>query len=97
MQKTKDIFEGSQDSGKGMQNTLAKYVAYYPLILLSLAVFIGAGYYYIRITPPKYQAATLLMIKNSGESGDKDLVENALQGNKQERELSNEIVLMTSG
>lgn len=97
MQKTKDFFEGSQDSGKGMQNTLAKYVAYYPLILLSLAVFIGAGYYYIRITPPKYQATTLLMIKNSGESGDKDLVENALQGNKQERELSNEIVLMTSG
>ncbi|RZL13135.1 MAG: polysaccharide biosynthesis tyrosine autokinase, partial [Pedobacter sp.] len=76
------------------KSTFAKYAAYYPFILLTLAISIGIAYYYIRITPPKYEASALLMIKTSDGAyygGTEDLVSNALSG-KQQSNIAREIV-----
>jgi len=97
MQQKNSFFEVTPTGEKSMKDSLAKYLAYYPLVLLSLAVFIGAAYYYIHITPPKYQASTLLMVRNAGRSSsDEDLVAKAMQG-KQEVDMGNEILMLSSG
>jgi capsular exopolysaccharide synthesis family protein len=98
MQENKNFISGDQQRGNSIANVFSKYFAYYPLILASLAIFIGVGYYYTRITPPKYQASTLLMIKNgSGDySNGEDLISNAM-GGKQVSNIKREIIKMTSG
>lgn len=93
MQENKAFLESAQGESDSGKNTFAKYAAYYPYILLSLAICVGIGYYYIRVTPPKYEASTLLMIKtNTNESyGADDLVSSALNG-KQQANIAREIV-----
>lgn len=92
MQENKSLIEGAPAGSESTKNSVAKYAAYYPLILLTLAVFLGAAYYYVRITPPKYQATAMLMIKtNDQDYGSKDLVSNALNG-KQYANISKEVV-----
>lgn len=95
MQSNNGILEGNQNREDGVKNAFSKYLAYYPIILVTLAVFLGVGYYYVRITPPKYVATTLLMIKTN-ETGEGDLVGNALNG-KSLANINREIVQLQSG
>lgn len=98
MQENRAFLEGTQTGSDSIKSILAKYAAYYPFILLSLAIFIGIGFYYIRMTPPKYEASTLLMIKTNEDSyySSDDLVSNALSG-KQQANISREIVQLKAG
>lgn len=98
MQENKGFLEVAQNSGDSINHVFSKYAAYYPFILLSLALFTGIGFYYIRITPPKYEATTLLMIKtnDNGYSSSEDLVSNALNG-KQQANIAREIVQLQAG
>ncbi|HEV7329733.1 MAG TPA: polysaccharide biosynthesis tyrosine autokinase [Flavisolibacter sp.] len=99
MQVNRDILEVNQDGGDSIKNFFSKYAAYYPLIILSLVIFIGAGYYYIRITPPKYEASVMLMIKTGEDAsygGEGDLVGNALAG-KSGANIAREVVQLKSG
>lgn len=97
MQQKNGFIEVAPTGEKSMKDSLAKYFAYYPLVLLSLAIFIGAAYYYVRKTPPKYQASTLLMVKNAGASSSQDdLVAKALEG-KQQVDMGNEVIMLSAG
>lgn len=97
MQENKAFIESAQGESDSIKNTFSKYAAYYPYILLTLAVFISIGYYYIRVTPPKFEASTLLMIKTNDQEyyGGEDLVSSALSG-KQQSNIAREIVQLNA-
>ncbi|ANE49246.1 GumC family protein [Flavisolibacter tropicus] len=89
-----------EESGKGkdIKEILTKYLAFYPLFIISLAICLGVGYYYIRITPPLYKATATILVKGNsseGASSNADLIESALSG-KPQINLSNEILQLTS-
>lgn len=83
-----------------IRELLFKYLAYLPLFLLSIAVFTGGGYLYIRYTVPKYKAVANMYIRtgddvvtnNSGvnNSGNNDFISSALFGGKKVN-IDNEI------
>jgi len=75
-----------------VREILFKYLAYLPLFLLSIAVFTGGGYLYIRYTIPKYKAVANMYIRTGDDvvtnnssvtnSGNNDFISSALFGGK---------------
>lgn len=96
MQETKDIF-GGNGNDRGVKEIIGHYLSFYPLFIISLALCLGAGYYYIRTTPPRYIASASLLVKGNagggGNSSPDDLIESALNG-KREVSLNNELVML---
>lgn len=77
-----------------------RYLAYWPLFLLSLIICISVGFSYIRYATPIYRATTLILVKgdenNGGTRNTEDLIRTALEGGASPSNLDNEIQLLTS-
>jgi len=57
----------------------AKYKHFWPLVLLSISVFVGIAFVYIKITPPSYLRKAQVMIReNSGSAEISSIVGNKL-------------------
>src|SRR5881394_313902 len=97
MQGNKELF-GSANTGLIIKEQLLKYRAHWPLIVIVLAVCIGAGFLYTHYTTPKYIATTSVLIKGATEGStgaSNDLIETALNG-KREISLNNDILVISS-
>ncbi len=83
-----------QKSTKTFKDHLFKYLAKWPIFLITLTICIGAGFISARYTTPKYLANLVFYVKSANRvSG--DLIEEALSG-KREINLNNEMLLLTS-
>jgi capsular exopolysaccharide synthesis family protein len=94
MADSKNGIFGEDRNGLTIREILSKYIAKWPIFLISLIVCIGAGIYYFRYTAPKYEASTSLMVI-SNFAKVSDVIEDALKG-KQEINLTNEILYLSS-
>ena len=81
-----------------VREKLSRYVAAWPLFLLSLMFCLGLAFFYTRYTSPKYLSQLTFLVKNGDNSQPKseDLIEAAMNGRKQIN-LNNEILLLKSG
>jgi capsular exopolysaccharide synthesis family protein len=89
--------------GKNAKEILLKYLSYYPLFLLCLALSISGGYAYIRYAVPLYQSNTAINVKgetssSKGGSGsaNSDLISNAMNGGRPVINLDNELARLRS-
>ncbi len=83
-------------SAKSFKDTLLTYLYYWPLFLISLLLFLAAGFAYIRYSIPLYVANTIINVKGDvgtgkGGSNQGDLINNAMNGGKATINLDNEL------
>lgn len=72
-----------------------KYFQYWPWFLVSLILFLGAAFYYIKTAPSTYQTSALILIDKKQEENTKIITINTNQ-KKDEDNLEDEIRLITS-
>ena len=72
-----------------------KYFQYWPWFLVSLILFLGAAFYYIKTAPSTYQTSALILIDKKQEENTKIITINTDQ-KKDEDNLEDEIRLITS-
>lgn len=78
-----------------------RYLAYWPLFLVTLVTCVATGIIYIRYATPVYRASTLILVKGDQNNGGgarntEDLIRTALEGGSRPNNLDNEIQLLTS-
>src|SRR3954462_6933748 len=79
------------------KETIVRYLSLYPLFIISLVICLGASVLYIRYSVPKYNATTLILVKNAADpplAGSKDIVDNAVSGGN--TNLENDMMLLRS-
>lgn len=72
-----------------------KYFQYWPWIVASLIVFIGAAFFYIKTVPPKYQTSALIFIDKNEEDKTKIITISTDQKSNDDN-VEDEIRLITS-
>lgn len=78
-----------------LKKEFLKYFQYWPWFLLSLIVFVGAAYIFIKITPPTYQTFATILIDKKQEDKTK-IITISTDKKSNEDNLEDEIRLMTS-
>jgi len=95
-----NLFGTDKSSSFTLKEHFRRYLAYWPLFLLSLIICIAMGFMYIRYATPVYRASTLILVKgdqnNGGTRNTEDLIRTALEGGSRPNNLDNEIQLLTS-
>jgi capsular exopolysaccharide synthesis family protein len=82
--------------GLSVKDLLKKYVAYWPVFILSFGIFIGGAILYLRKATPKYIASALILVKGEKKStSPEDLISTALVATKSSN-MENELQLMRS-
>ncbi len=99
MDSESELFTENAGRGFTIKEIALKYLSQWRFFLLSLAVCVGIGLLYLRYTPPKYGANTLVLVKGS-QSGataqvSSDLVGTALNS-KLQGNLNNELISLGS-
>ena len=95
-----DVFENSEESKNQKltaKEVMLKYVAYFPLFVLSLSLFLVAAFLYLRYAVPVYTVNTTLLIKDDqgrGGSGSDEL--ESMIFLKKSINLDNEIEILRS-
>ncbi|MEO8399545.1 MAG: polysaccharide biosynthesis tyrosine autokinase [Ignavibacteriaceae bacterium] len=95
MEEEKEFYSGNA-GGLTIKEHLSKYLAYYPLFIISLIVCVGAGLIYLRYAIPKYRATALIFVKNDKKGTPNDLIETAITGTPVATNLDNEVELLNS-
>ncbi|MBC7888290.1 MAG: polysaccharide biosynthesis tyrosine autokinase [Ferruginibacter sp.] len=86
----------AKKAGPSIMDHVKKYLAYWPVFILSLGIFIGGAMLYLRKATPKYIATTMILVKGESKgSTQQDLISNALVA-KRGSNLENELLLMRS-
>ena len=93
-------FEPGNKTKFSLREIIFKYLAYLPLFLLSIAIFIGGAVIYIRYTIPKFKATANMLVKSNDEnsisaSGSNDFINSALFGGKRAN-IDNELEKLRS-
>lgn len=91
----KELFGGST-GGLSIKEQVTKYLSFWPLFIISIAVCVGAGIIYLRYAVPMYKATALVFVKNDKSGGSTDLIQTAITGDPIRSNLDNEIQLMKS-
>ncbi|MDB5205625.1 MAG: hypothetical protein JWR72_700 [Flavisolibacter sp.] len=83
-------------SSKSLKDTVLSYLYYWPLFLISLFLFLGVGYVYIRYTVPLYEANTIINVRGEtttsrSTQGSSDLINTAMNGGRSAINLDNEL------
>ncbi len=82
--------------GLSVKDILKKYIAYWPVFILSFSIFIGGAILYLRKATPKYIATALILVKGEKKStSPEDLISTALVATKSSN-MENELQLMRS-
>jgi capsular exopolysaccharide synthesis family protein len=97
MERDNEVFASESAKGVSIKEVVLKYLAYFPLFIVSFIICVGAGYLYIRYTVPKFSTSTLILVKGTqgGSKSKEDLVGSALTGELQGN-LSNELISLRS-
>ena len=82
--------------GSTIKDQIKKYLAYWPVFILSMGIFIGGAILYLRKATPKYTANALILVKGERKSTlQDDLISNALVASRSNN-MENELELMRS-
>ena len=73
-----------------------RYLTYWKWILLSIILFIGAGYYYLLRQAPIYTSYASVLLKENNQSSSENLLLNELAPNSFSNSIMDEIALMKS-
>lgn len=96
MEEEKDLFSGNS-SGLTIKEQVSKYLAFYPLFIISVILCVSAGIIYLRYAVPMYKASALLFVKSDKTGNNStDLIKTAITGDPMKSNLDNEIQLMSS-
>ncbi len=95
MEEEKELYSESA-GGLTIKEYVLKYLSYYPLFIISVALCVGAGLLYLRYAIPKYRATTLIFVKNDKKGVSDDLIETALTGAPSRANLDNEVQLINA-
>jgi tyrosine-protein kinase Etk/Wzc len=95
-----NLFGNDKSSNLTIKEHFLRYLAYWPLFLVSLIICITAGVIYTRYATPIYRAGTLILVKGDQNNGNarntEDLIRTALEGGTRPNNLDNEIQLLNS-
>lgn len=96
-----NLFGTDKNSGFTLKEHFRRYLAYWPLFLVTLVTSVAIGTLYVRYATPVYRASTLILVKGDPNSGGgtrntEDLIRTALEGGTRPNNLDNEIQLLTS-
>jgi tyrosine-protein kinase Etk/Wzc len=95
MQKNKYIV--SQENEETIaQKVVSKYLPYWPLILLSFIIAIGAGYAYLKFATPIYEANATLIIKDEKKGNEESKLMESLDQISSKKIVENEIEVLQS-
>jgi uncharacterized protein involved in exopolysaccharide biosynthesis len=78
-----------------LKKDFIKYFHYWPWFLLSLILFVGAAFIFIKIMPPTYQTSALIFIDKKQEDKSKIITISTDQKSNEDN-LEEEIRLITS-
>ncbi len=96
MEEEKELFSEST-GGLSIKEQVSKYLAYYPLFIISVVICLSAAIIYLRYAVPMYKATVLVFVKNDKTANSStDLVKTAITGEPTNTNLDNEIQLMSS-
>ncbi|TDG37695.1 polysaccharide biosynthesis tyrosine autokinase [Pedobacter changchengzhani] len=84
-----------QDEVFNLRDLLNKYVYHWPVFVLSVFLFLTAGYLYLRYTQPIYMVTSSLLIKEKDRSASSDVL-SKLDPSKGSKSLDNEIEILKS-
>ncbi|MEO8819560.1 MAG: polysaccharide biosynthesis tyrosine autokinase [Ginsengibacter sp.] len=79
-----------------MQQFASKYVPYWPLFLIAVAVAIGIAYVYLRYATPIYQATATLIIKDEKKGNEESKIVESLDQISSKKIVENEIEIIQS-
>ena len=86
----------AKSSTPSVKELIKKYLSYWPLFIISLAIFIGGAFLYLRRATPKYAATALILVKGEKKSVQPDdLIAGALTASRSSN-MENELQLMRS-
>ncbi len=95
MEEEKELFAEST-SGLTIKEQVSKYIAFYPLFIISIIICVAVGLIYLRYAVPMYKAKALVFVKNDNSGNSGDLIKTAITGEPLKSNLDNEIQLMSS-
>ncbi len=80
----------------GLQKALFKYMPYWPLFLAILLLTFGALFFYIKVTPPLYETAASILIKDEQKGQEDSKMEEVLNLFGTKKIVENEIEILQS-
>ena len=95
MQQNKYV--GPEENEQNLaQQLVSKYLPYWPLILLSIVLAIGAGYAYLKYATPIYEASATLIIKDEKKGNEESKLMESLDQISSKKIVENEIEVLQS-
>lgn len=96
IQNNKTVKPSKQGDDTQLTHLLAGYLAYWPILLIFLALSFTGAYFYLRYAPVKYEAAATILIKDEkkGAEDTKELDELNMIGTK--KIIDNEVEVLKS-
>jgi tyrosine-protein kinase Etk/Wzc len=87
----------TSDGKSGISDVLFKYLPYWPVFILFLALCAAGAWYYLRITPPQYEISASIMFKDDSKTphGERSIVDQ-LNQLSENRVVENEIEVFQS-
>ncbi|MGZ8549312.1 MAG: GumC family protein [Chitinophagaceae bacterium] len=87
----------SAKGGKsGLSDVMFKYLPYWPIFIAFLLLSIFAAWFYLRITPPKYEITASIMIKDERKGSEEGATINSLDQLSRKKIVENEIEIFRS-
>jgi len=80
----------------GLQKAIFKYLPYWPLFLSVLLLTMGALFFYIKVTPPLYETAASILIKDEQKGQEDSKMEEVLNLFGTKKIVENEIEILQS-
>jgi len=80
----------------GLGDLLFKYLPYWPMFIAFLIISLCAAWFYLRVTPPKYEIEASIMIKDDKKGSSDGETINSLDQLSRKKIVENEIEIFRS-
>jgi tyrosine-protein kinase Etk/Wzc len=85
-----------KEQKKSMMDAVYKYVPYWPVFVILMAISLFGAWFYMRITPPLYEAEASIMIKDEQKGVYNTETENELDPLSDKKIIDNEVEVLKS-
>ena len=85
-----------KEQKKSMMDAVYKYIPYWPVFVILMAISIFGAWFYMRITPPLYEAEASIMIKDEQKGVYNSETENELDPLSDKKIIDNEVEVLKS-
>ena len=88
--------KSSKGSKSALGDVLFKYLPYWPIFIAVLIISLLGAWFYLRITPPKYEITAAIMIKDEKKGSSEGETINSLDQLSRKKIVENEIEIFRS-